>query len=252
MDNTLLSQWIFSASVATLPGLYDGMGYLSAAVAQAECEPKHGKAHLDNRPMKLHFRLNYNTIWGERLHVGITYKGRDGSERSYDLPMNTDDGQLWTLETTAIESRQCAMESFTYIYKVKDADGNEVRSEWGLCQERWPSTQQKTTFCLTVGATFHCKAISTPTHILQPSTRPSTRKPKPCGCHCSGAPSCFACRLATVARPVVGRVRKPSGHRRLERVALSAHAICRETAVDAFDKRGRNNGLPVGIQVCGG
>lgn len=81
--------------------------------------------------MKLHFRLNYNTIWGERLHVGITYKGRDGSERSYDLPMNTDDGQLWTLETTAIESRQCAMESFTYIYKVKDVDGNEVRSEWG-------------------------------------------------------------------------------------------------------------------------
>ncbi len=80
--------------------------------------------------MKLHFRLNYNTIWGERLHVGIVYKGCDGSLRHNDLPMNTDDGQVWTLETTAIESRQCVLESFTYVYKVKDADGNVLRSEW--------------------------------------------------------------------------------------------------------------------------
>ncbi len=80
--------------------------------------------------MKLHFRLDYNTIWGERLHVDIVYRGRDGSLRRSDLPMNTDDGQVWTLETTAIESRQCALESFTYIYKVKDAGGNILRSEW--------------------------------------------------------------------------------------------------------------------------
>lgn len=80
--------------------------------------------------MKLHFSLNYITVWGERLHVSIVYKGRDGSSHHYDLPMDTDDGQLWTLDTTAMEPRLSALESFTYLYKVEDADGMVLRSEW--------------------------------------------------------------------------------------------------------------------------
>jgi len=82
--------------------------------------------------MKLYFSLTYSTMWGESLCVDITYHSKDGTKRRNRLPMLTEDGQRWTLETAAIESRQHPIDSFTYIYKVVDGDGNTLRQEWNL------------------------------------------------------------------------------------------------------------------------
>lgn len=82
--------------------------------------------------MKLNFSIRYNTAWGENLVVEIVYVCLDGSERRNTMPMNTDDGQLWTLETAVMESRQHPIERFSYVYKVVDCDGNTLRKEWNL------------------------------------------------------------------------------------------------------------------------
>ena len=80
--------------------------------------------------MKLKFTINYGTQWGESLHVVITYLSMDGAVRNSNLLMTTDDGVLWTLETSVIESRQHPIASFFYFYQVEDADGNVLRKEW--------------------------------------------------------------------------------------------------------------------------
>lgn len=80
--------------------------------------------------MKLNFSIDYTTVWGECLHVVITYIGRDGSRRCSDLAMQTDDGQHWTLETVAIQSRHHPVAFFQYIYKVEDETGKTLRAEW--------------------------------------------------------------------------------------------------------------------------
>ena len=80
--------------------------------------------------MKLKFTIQYATQWGENLYVSITYTSRDGNEKVRRLPMTTDDGLHWTLETSAVESRQHPVETFTYYYYGTDADGQELRREW--------------------------------------------------------------------------------------------------------------------------
>ena len=80
--------------------------------------------------MKLRFTIQYGTQWGENLYVAITYTSRDATEKVRRLPMTTDDGWHWTLETSAVESRQHPVETFTYYYYVADADGVELRREW--------------------------------------------------------------------------------------------------------------------------
>lgn len=69
-------------------------------------------------------------MWGEELHVVVTYIGRDGSKRSFDLPMKTEDGSHWTLETVTIQARHHPIAYFQYIYKVEDSKGNVLRTEW--------------------------------------------------------------------------------------------------------------------------
>lgn len=82
--------------------------------------------------MKLRFSIRYNTKWGECLHVAIEYISKDKTVKSYDLSMNTDDGQLWTLETVVIESRHHPIVSFRYRYLVEDTDGHILRQEWDM------------------------------------------------------------------------------------------------------------------------
>lgn len=82
------------------------------------------------RTMKLRFSINYNTQWGESLHIMITYTSSDGIEKSKNLLMNTEDGCLWTLEAAAVESRQHPIRSFSYFYQVEDSDGQVLRKEW--------------------------------------------------------------------------------------------------------------------------
>jgi 4-alpha-glucanotransferase len=80
--------------------------------------------------MKLRFTIQYRTQWGENLYVAITYTSKDATEKVRRLPMTTDDGWHWELETSAVESRQHPVETITYYYYVADAEGTELRREW--------------------------------------------------------------------------------------------------------------------------
>ena len=82
--------------------------------------------------MKLKFSLNYSTIWGQSLHVVITYTGADGRQRKQELPMLTQDGAEWAVETALMESRRNPVVSFFYHYQVVDSQGQVVRCEWCL------------------------------------------------------------------------------------------------------------------------
>lgn len=82
--------------------------------------------------MKLKFSIRYRTAWGESLHISITYHSQDGTVKQYNLLMQTEDGELWTVETAALESRQHPLSHIVYIYQVEDADGNVLRREWDL------------------------------------------------------------------------------------------------------------------------
>ena len=80
--------------------------------------------------MKLRFTIQYGTQWGENLYVAITYQSADGTVKVRRLPMTTDDGWHWELETSAVESRQHPVTSISYYYYVADADGHQLRKEW--------------------------------------------------------------------------------------------------------------------------
>ena len=87
---------------------------------------------LRNEPtnMKLRFKINYGTQWGETLHVVISYRSIDSTVRTLNLLMQTDDGFCWTLETAVVESRQHPIASFSYHYQVEDAESRVLRREW--------------------------------------------------------------------------------------------------------------------------
>ena len=82
--------------------------------------------------MKLKFSINYHTAWGESLHVSIAFHSEDGTVRHQNLLMQTDDGELWTLETSALMSRQHPLSHIQYRYQVEDADGQVLRKEWDM------------------------------------------------------------------------------------------------------------------------
>ena len=64
--------------------------------------------------MKLKFTLSYGTQWGESIHIVLRYHSKDGTQRNSNLLMTTQDGQLWTLETAVIESRQHPVSAIHY------------------------------------------------------------------------------------------------------------------------------------------
>ena len=80
--------------------------------------------------MKLKFTINYGTQWGESLHVVISYKSLDGTVKTFNLLMQTEDGVSWSLDTAVVESRQHPIDSFTYYYQVEDGEGRALRREW--------------------------------------------------------------------------------------------------------------------------
>ena len=82
--------------------------------------------------MKLKFTIHYHTAWGESLHVDIDFHSHDGNVRHQNLLMQTEDGELWTLETSALVSRQHPLSHIIYRYQVEDAEGRVVRIEWDL------------------------------------------------------------------------------------------------------------------------
>ena len=52
--------------------------------------------------------------------------------RHQNLLMQTDDGELWTLETSALMSRQHPLSNIAYHYQVEDAEGQVLRKEWDM------------------------------------------------------------------------------------------------------------------------
>ena len=87
--------------------------------------------------MKLKFTIQYNTAWGESLHLVIGYHSQDGSTRQQNLPMQTEDGQLWVLETAALVSRHHPLSHIEYHYQVENAEGEVLRQEWTLVPRRY-------------------------------------------------------------------------------------------------------------------
>ena len=82
--------------------------------------------------MKLKFFINYHAEWGQQLCVALSYVSRDDTQRHQRLPMQTEDGLLWVVETSAVESRQHPLESICYHYQVEDQEGRVLRQEWTL------------------------------------------------------------------------------------------------------------------------
>ena len=82
--------------------------------------------------MKLRFSIEYGTQWGESLHVALCYHSADGTRRTQNLTMTTQDGMAWTVETAAVASRQHPVSAVTYAYQVEDADGHVLRREWTM------------------------------------------------------------------------------------------------------------------------
>lgn len=80
--------------------------------------------------MKQRFSIEYNTAWGESMHVVLTYRSGDGAVKRNNIQMSTADGQYWTAETVVRESRQHPIETVEYYYRVEDADGKVLRREW--------------------------------------------------------------------------------------------------------------------------
>ena len=82
--------------------------------------------------MKLKFSIRYRTAWGESLHINMAYHSSDGTVKRYNLLMQTEDGDLWTLETAALESRQHPLSHIIYQYQVENGDGEVLRREWDM------------------------------------------------------------------------------------------------------------------------
>ena len=82
--------------------------------------------------MKLKFSIRYHTAWGESLHVNIDFYSLDGTIRHQNLLMETEDGESWTLETSALMSRQHPLSHILYCYQVEDADEQVLRKEWDM------------------------------------------------------------------------------------------------------------------------
>lgn len=93
--------------------------------------------------MKIRFSIQYGTSWGENVHVVIRYKRKDGNIKRHKHLMNTTDGQQWTLETSALESRQHQIESFSYHYQIEDGNGCVVRKEWTMVPRKYAYDSSK-------------------------------------------------------------------------------------------------------------
>ena len=82
--------------------------------------------------MKLKFNIHYHTAWGESLHVSIDFHSQDGTVRHQNLLMQTEDGELWTVETAALISRHHPLSHIVYSYQVENSDEEVLRREWDM------------------------------------------------------------------------------------------------------------------------
>ena len=93
--------------------------------------------------MKLRFSIPYTTAWGESMHVFVTFRCRNGKNKTYNLLMQTLTGDFWTAETTIMESQQNPFVSLMYHYQVEADDGYVLRREWNLAKRQFPINSSK-------------------------------------------------------------------------------------------------------------
>lgn len=94
--------------------------------------------------MKLKFNIQYNTEWGQQMHVVVNYVTSDRREREQNFLMQTQDGTEWTLDVVLMESRQRSILSFQYVYQVEDGDGRVLRREWNQVKRTYAADSMKT------------------------------------------------------------------------------------------------------------
>ena len=94
--------------------------------------------------MKLRYSIHYRTEWGQQVVVLLSYGHQDGTERTLRLPMLTQDGDFWQVETAAVESRRSPIKSFSYLYIVEDSEGQELRREWTQVKRSYAFDPSKT------------------------------------------------------------------------------------------------------------
>ena len=148
--------------------------------------------------MKLKFSIHYHTAWGESLYVGIDFHRQDGTVRHQNLLMQTDDGELWTLETAALMSRQHPLSHIQYRYQVEDADGQVLRKEWDMVPRIYH-------FDATKDYVFpdEWRDRPLPMHLYSAAYQTTQHSPftvhrspfSPFVCRCFAAPSSSACQL---------------------------------------------------------
>ena len=90
--------------------------------------------------MKLQFKLEYVTAWGQDVRVEITVRRKRGADLIHAHQLNTQDGINWSGEVVLHEKEA---QSFSYSYFI--ASGNEVlRREWCGVPRTFPYEQSKT------------------------------------------------------------------------------------------------------------
>ena len=90
--------------------------------------------------MKLQFKLEYVTAWGQDVRVEVTIKRKRGADSIHVHQLNTQDGVNWSGEVVLHEKDA---QSFCYSYFI--AAGDEViRREWCGVPRTFPYEQNKT------------------------------------------------------------------------------------------------------------
>lgn len=83
--------------------------------------------------MKLEFNIIYHTAWGQSVHLVLNYISDKGRQSKENLPLQTNDGYLWTLETHVVDFLQPAAAYMYYWYQIEDEKENVLRKEWTQC-----------------------------------------------------------------------------------------------------------------------
>ena len=83
--------------------------------------------------MKLHFNINYRTVFGEELVLNVVHAQDDGTTKHVAYRMTTGDGEYWHYELK-MNGRETPA-AIEYYYSV-DCNGEEERHEWPVVMHR--------------------------------------------------------------------------------------------------------------------
>ena len=75
--------------------------------------------------MKLRFKIQYKTKWGESLWLSLSVKTASGlkNTKTFTQRLNTEDGEWWTGEMVVMEKRGTVYSWFQYEYLVMADEG---------------------------------------------------------------------------------------------------------------------------------